>query len=203
MMLALWAAVTLRRPFSLARSRTRPRTMRSEPNTEIGLIEMPGVLADRPGRPARRDELAQLLAPSGESYLELDAGVEVLGVLADDHDVRLGEARPHALVGLAGADAGVEVELLAQQHVDRAEARAHRRRGRALDADAVALDRLQRAVGERVALLGVDVLAGGLLVPLELDPGGLQHAPGRLGELGAGAVAGDEGDFVRHQPARC
>ena len=133
--------------------------------------------------------------------LELDAGVQVLGVLADDDDVGLGEAGADPGVALAGADAGVEVELLAQEHVDAAKARAHRGCGGPLDADAVALDRVQRAVGERGALLGVDVLAGGLLVPVELDPGGLDHAPGRLDELGAGAVAGDEGHGVRHGAA--
>ena len=40
MMLALCAAVTCRRPLSLAYSKAA-RTMRSEPKIEIGLIEMP------------------------------------------------------------------------------------------------------------------------------------------------------------------
>ena len=130
--------------------------------------------------------------------LELDPGVQVLGVLPDDHDVGLGEAGADALIGLAGTDARVEVELLAQEHVDRAKARAHGRGGGALDAHPVALDRLQRAVRERRALLGVDVLPGRLLVPVELDAGGLQHAAGGLDELRAGAVAGDDRDVVCH-----
>jgi hypothetical protein len=50
--------------------------------------------------------------------LELDAGVKVLGVLAHDHHVKAGVARADAFVGLARAQARVEVELLAQLDVD-------------------------------------------------------------------------------------
>src|SRR5205823_10289780 len=114
-------------------------------------------------------------------------------------DVRLGKARADTLVGLTRADAAVEVELLAQQDVDRAEARAHRRSRRPLDADLVALDRLERAVGERSSLLRVDVLAGRVLVPLELDAGRLQHPPGGVDELRAGPVAGDQCHLVSHR----
>ena len=183
----------LPRPFSSAYPKA-DSTIRSEPNTEIGLIEMPDVVAG--GRVELVGEEATQLLRLLRALLELDAGVEVLGVLADDHDVGLGEARAHALVGLAGADAGVEVELLAQRDVDRAEARADRRGGRALDGDAALADRVERAVGQRVALRLVDVDAGVLEVPVELDAGGLEHAPGRLRELGPGAVARDEGDSV-------
>ena len=141
------------------------------------------------------EELAQPLhlvrAP-----LELDARVEVLGVLADDHQVGLRKAGAHPLVGLARPDARIEVELLAQRDVDRAVARAHGRGGRALDRDPALADRVEGPVGERVALLLVDVDAGVLEVPVELDAGGLEHAPGRLGELGPGAVARDEGHAV-------
>ena len=56
--------------------------------------------------------------------------------------------------------------------------------------------------GKGVALLVVDVLAGGMLVPGELDAGRLEHAAGRLRQLGPGAVARDEGDFVGHFTSR-
>ena len=168
--------------------------MRSEPNTEIGLIEMPGLVAG--GRvELLREELPQSL-DLVRALLELDARVEVLRVLADDHEVGLREAGAHALVGLARADARVEVELLAQGHVDRPVARAHRRGGRPLDGDAALADRVEGAVGERVPLLLVDVDPGVLEVPVELDAGGLEHAPSRLGKLGPGAVARDEGHAV-------
>jgi hypothetical protein len=98
MMLALWAAVTFRRPVAL-RVVERRLDDSLEPNTEIGLIEIP-VLADGPGV-QRRDELAQLLR-AVRVDLELDARVQVLGVLADDHDVDPLEVRPHALIQLDG-----------------------------------------------------------------------------------------------------
>ena len=165
MMLALWAAVTFCAPVVpgvVERGAHDP--LRAEHRD--GLDRDAGVLADA-GSVELLDEAAQCLGLLGV-HLVLDAGVEVLGVLAHDHEVGLGEAGAHARVGLARPDACVQVELLAQQHVDRAKAGADRRGGRPLDADLRALDRVQRAVGERRTLGGVDVLAGGLLVPLEL-----------------------------------
>ena len=72
--------------------------------------------------------------------LVLDAGVDVLGVLAEDHHVHvLGrlDRRGHAREVAHRADAGVEVELLPERHVERAEAAADRRGERALDGDQV------------------------------------------------------------------
>ena len=55
-------------------------------------------------------------------------------------------------------------------------------------------DRLEHVLGQRVAVVLVHhVRAGVLDVPVELDAGRLEHAAGRLGQLGAGAVAGDQG----------
>ena len=194
MMLALWAAVTFLRPFSSAYLNAAS-TIRSEPNTEIGLIEMPD--SSRVGESSSSARKVAQLLHLGRALLELDAGVEVLGVLADDHEVGLGEAGAHALVGLARTDAGVEVELLAERDVDRAVSRADRGGRGALDRDPALADRVERAVGERVALRLVYVHPGVLEVPLELDAGGLEHAPGCLRELGPRAVARDEGDSIR------
>ena len=141
-------------------------------------------------------ELRAASPSSSEPCSNSMPGVEVLGVLAHDHDVGLGKVGAHALVGLAGADARVEVELLAQRHVDRAVAGADRGGRGALDGDAALADRVERAVGQRVALLLVDVDARVLEVPVELDAGGLEHPLGGLGELGPGAVARDEGDAM-------
>ena len=109
---------------------------------------------DDPARPRDRDRLdrdarvavaqlaAVLLDPVDQlvgvrrALLELDAGVEVLGVLADDDQVDVVEARAHASIGLARPHLRVEVERLAQADVDRAEAAADRRRDRALERDA-------------------------------------------------------------------
>ena len=70
----------------------------------------------------------------------LDAGVDVFGVLAEDDDVhQLGmlDRRGHALEVADRAHAGVEVEHLAQRHVQAADAAADRRRQRSLDRDLV------------------------------------------------------------------
>ena len=84
---------------------------------------------------------------------------------------------------------------MAQGDVDRPEACPDRRRDRAFERDPVAPDRVERRRGERCArgLHHVDTRL--LDVPLEADARSLEHATGRLGELGPGAVAGDQGDF--------
>ena len=134
------------------------------------------------------------------SLLELDSGVEVFRVLADDDQVDVLVPRPDAGVALAGTHLAVEVERLPQRHVDRAEARAHRGRDRPLDGDAVFLDRVEDRVGQRIAAVLVhDVGARLADVPLEDDPRRLEDAPGRVGDLGPGPVTGDERDAVSHR----
>ena len=89
------------------------------------------------------DQLLRLVALG----LELDAGVDVFRVLAeDDHVGLLGRLhrRRHAGEVLDRAQADVEVEFLAQRDVERADAAADRRRQRALDRDHVVAHRLER-----------------------------------------------------------
>ena len=50
------------------------------------------------------------------------------------------------------------------------------------------IEDVQGAIRQRIALGLVDVDSGVLEVPLELGPGGLEHSPGGIGDLGAGAV---------------
>src|ERR671938_2062111 len=96
------------------------------------------------------DQLFRLLRP----LLVLDPGVEVLGVLADDDEVDVLEARAHAGIALAGAHLRVEVEALAEGDVHRAEAAADGGRDRPLEGDAGLPDRLEQGLGERVAVVG-------------------------------------------------
>ena len=183
------------RPCSRAYSNAK-RMIRSEPSRLIGLIEMP-----EPDAICLRLELVQLgdhvLRVVGAG-LVLDAGVQVLGVLAHDHEVDVVVARAHARVRLAGAQAGVEAELVAQRDVDRAEAGADRRRDRAFQRDLVRLDRRERLLRQRRAGLLHHVDARLAHVPVELDAGRLEHPAGRLGQLGAGAVARNQGHAVGH-----
>ena len=70
----------------------------------------------------------------------LDAGVDVLGVLAEDHHVdllRMLHRRRHAREVAHRPQADVEIEHLAQRDVERADAAADRRGERALDADEI------------------------------------------------------------------
>ena len=133
---------------------------------------------------------------------ELDPGVQVLGVLADDDEVDGVVPRPHTAVRLAGADARVQAELVAQRDVDRPEARADRGGDRPLQGDAVPLDRFERRRRQRRPLRLHHVDAGFPDVPREVDAGRLEHTARRLGELRPGAVAGDQGHCVRHRARR-
>ena len=130
--------------------------------------------------------------------LVLDPGVEILGVLAHDHEIDVVVARAHAEVRLARAQAGVEPELVAERDVDRAEAGADRRRDRPLQRDLVRLHRGERLLGQRRPGRLHHVDAGLAHIPVELDSGRLEHAARRLGQLGPGAVARDESHAVCH-----
>src|SRR5690606_5116908 len=81
--------------------------------------------ADRHLALQEADQLARLVTAGGK----LDAGVDVLGILAEDHHVdRAGilDRRRHATEPAHRAHAGIQVELLAQRHVERTEATTHR-----------------------------------------------------------------------------
>ena len=85
--------------------------------------------------------------------LELDAGVDVLRVLAEDHHVhflRMLHRRRHAGEPLHGAQADVEIEHLAQRDIERADAAADGRGQRAFDADEEFLERVDGVVGQPV-----------------------------------------------------
>ena len=82
-----------------------------------------------------------------------DAGVNVLGVLAEDdhvHLFRMLHGRRDAGEILHGAQADVEIEHLAQRDVERADAAADGRGERAFDADEIFLERLDGVVRQPV-----------------------------------------------------
>src|SRR5581483_9404452 len=67
-----------------------------------------------------RDQLLRV----GRALLVLDARVEILGVLAHDHEVDVAETRANTRVRLARADLRVHVEGLPEPDVHRPEASA-------------------------------------------------------------------------------
>ena len=171
--------------------------MRRVPSIEIGLIEIPELSGSWP--PCARIHSGQLHR-FGRSDLVLDARVEVLGRLADDHEVDVLVARTDARVALARPHLAVEVEALAEGDVDRAEAAADGGRDRPLQRDAALANCIQNLIGQRVsAVLIHDVAACELDVPFEVDAGRLEDPARRLAQLGAGPVAGDQGDSVSHR----
>ena len=90
----------------------------------------------------------------GRARGPLDAGVDVLRVLAEDHHVDVARAlhrARHAREPADRAQADVEVEHLAQRHVQRADAAADRRGERPLDADQVLAEGVERLVRQPLA----------------------------------------------------
>src|SRR5690606_7356291 len=140
----------------------------------------------------------------GRARLELDAGVDVLGVLAEDHHVDVAgllHRRGHALEPAHRAQADVQVEHLPQGHVERADAAADRRGQRALDAHQVVAAGLDGRLREPFAGLVEGLLAGQDFHPLELALAaiglldrGVEHAHAGAPDVGTGAIALDEGD---------
>src|SRR5207248_10672993 len=103
-----------------------------------------------------------------------DAGVNILGVLAEDdhvHLLRMFYRRRDAAEVLHRAQADVEVEQLSERNVERTDAAANRRRERAFDADDKSLEGLDRVVRQPV----VELLEGGFAGE-HLEPGDLAFA---------------------------
>src|SRR5256712_1258082 len=144
--------------------------------------------------------------------LILDARIDVLDVLAEDHHIelpRLLHGRRHAFEVAHGPDAGVEVEHLAQRDVERADPAADGRGEGPLDRDAVCADRVKRRLGEPAVCSFEGLLPGQHLEPF--DPAAacgrpldcrVEHAARGAPDVGARAVALDERDNgpIGHDP---
>ena len=156
-------------------------------------------LADIPavGVLQKRPELLGL----GGAGLDFQPGVDVLGVLAEDHHVDqfgLLYRRRDALEPADRAQADVEIEDLAQRHVQRTEAPADGGGQRALDADEVLAEVGDRLIGKPVARLVEGLLTGEHLLPFDrlavLLSGGVENVLRGRPDVDADAVAFDEGD---------
>ncbi len=146
-----------------------------------------------------------LLRPLGFG-LPFDAGIDVLRILPEDHHVGL--LRGLQRTGHPGevahrTQADVQVELLAQRHVERPDAPAHRRGQRALDRHHILLHQRQRLL-RQPHVRTVD--PGRLLAGVDLHPVNPALAAVGLGHrrvhdldhhrrnIQAGAIALDVGD---------
>jgi hypothetical protein len=147
------------------------------------------------------DQALQLLPQPGGgrgASFELDALVQVLGVLPDDHEVHTGVASGHAGVVAGRAHRGEQIELLAEGHIDAPETRAHRCGDGALQRGPALTDGFQDAIGQGGAFPLDDVGARFLEHPVDVGAGGLDHTPGRDGDLRTDAVSWDQRDAVGH-----
>ena len=113
-------------------------------------------LAHRPG-----------VVPDGHEVL--DADVESLEILPDQHDVDVLEAAARD-DGAGGPDVGEELELLPQPDVDRAEAGAHRRGERALERERVLADALDVASGSGVPVASTAAMPASSSSQLKRSP---------------------------------
>ena len=107
--------------------------------------------------------------------LVLDAGIDVLGVLPEDNHVAgtgVFHRRGHALEPAHRAQAGIQVQFLAQGDIEGPETAAHGGGQGALDGDDVFLDGGQGLFRKPVAL----VQFGGLLAGVYFHPGNLAGA---------------------------
>ena len=103
-------------------------------------------------------------------------GVQVLRVLADDHEVDVLVARLEALDAAGRPEVRVQPERLAERHVDAAEPLPDRGGDRPLQRDLVALDRLEDVIRERRPVLGQHALARVDDLPLERHAGRVEDA---------------------------
>ncbi len=134
----------------------------------------------------------------------LNAGVDVFRILAEDHHVdllRLAHRRGHALEVRNRAQADVQVQLLAQRNVERADAAANRRGQRALDGHHVILQDFESffrqphvgAIHLGRFLAGIDLHPGDLaLAAVGLGHGCVDHLDHHRGDIQARTVAFDE-----------
>ena len=165
--------------------------------------------------PQELDDLLRL----GRARFPFDAGIDVLGVLAEDHHInqlRPQHGRRHSLEIAHRAETHVEVQHLAQGYVEAAEALAHGRGQRALDGHQVLPDDIHRLLRQQAGRTIVAVDRLGLLPRIDLRPGDLLLAAVRLGDgavqhrhrsspdVHPGPVTFDErDDGVCPEPAAC
>ena len=142
-----------------------------------------------------RDDL-QRLDDAGHD-LVLEAAVEVLGVLADDDEVHVLETALDRRQVLDGPQVRVEVERLAQAHVDRGEALADRGPDGSLQGHAVLADGVQNARRQGVALEPLGLPADDDLFERERRPHRVEDREHRVGHLRPDAVPPDERDRAR------
>src|SRR5258708_8801931 len=134
---------------------------------------------------------------ASDSDVVLIPDVAPLRILPNEHEV-------DSLVATAGRDrrggphVRIQIERLAQRHVDGAETFSHRRLERTLQRDAGASDRVEGFVRNGIAIARNTGHAGILCIPLYVRTGRLENAHGRATDGRTDAVARNECDQCCH-----
>src|ERR1700691_1252401 len=134
-----------------------------------------------------------------------DSGVNILGVLAKDHDVhsfRIFYGRRHAFEVANRAHACIEVKDLTERHVERAYSAANGRGERAFDGHAEIANGFDCVFGQPVIELFEGFLAGKNFQPFNfalpavgLGDGGIENLSRGFPDVAASAVAFDKGNY--------
>ena len=148
-----------------------------------------GCLRDARGALVRDD--LDALRDLGRGHV-LDAGVEIFSIFAENDEIDVGIVGLQAGQGLDGTEVGIQIELLAQLHIDR---RKNRRRWAwspaPLQRDLVREDGIHQGLWNVLARLGIGVRAGIEAMPVEAAAGvfacGFEDRNNRSGDLRADA----------------
>jgi hypothetical protein len=167
---------------------------------DVGLVEdrdlrpppLSGVAGGPPGDPGTGALGGHLGAgDDAGSDLGFDAGVESLRVLPDDHEVHSAEAGGHPLQVADGPD-GVEVEALAEAHVDGDEPLSDGRGAWPLERHPVLADGIQRLLRQHVLPVLEGAESGPTLHPGDRRVGRLQDPPDSLGDFRSDPIPRDD-----------
>ena len=147
----------------------------------------------------------QNLLGLGRAAGVFDASIDVFAVFAKDHHVHLFgmlHGRRHTVEVLNRAEADVQIQKLAQGHIERPNTAADRSRKRPFDADQELLEAFDRVVRQPI----IEALLGGFaginfepgdfaLATIGLLDGGFEDSMAGGPDVGSRAVAADEWDY--------
>ncbi len=129
----------------------------------------------------------------------LQAGIEVLGVLADDDQVDVFVASLQAGQAADRAQVGVKFKGLTESHVQAAVPLGHGCGHGAFQSDAGAPDGLQPIGASEVLSAAFGDRLGGHFLPVEAHAGGFHYLPRGSRHFGADTVPGNQ-RYLMHSP---
>ena len=121
----------------------------------------------------------------------LQSGIKTLGILADNHQIDIGIARGNVRQIAHGTEIRIQLELLAQLHVDAGEPTANRRGDRTFESHPCALDRRSELFGDVLFVFFKRFGAGLNRFPFKLQTSGFKNTNYCLSYFCTDAVPGN------------